>query len=226
MAFNNLTFFNSNLSLNSSLNQTIFSGFNQDVLNLQNAAVIYSSNINPGPTPLFYTDGSSFTGWTTSGSVSITVTDGVPAPSFLVPGNTYAYINPSGLSSLLNTTITLNMKVTPTTTQLVNFYFACDSNGNGQMLRLESRPTYKSGFSQTLTWTSWAASSTQPYVSSGVWYNVKIQITSSGYATWYLNGTVQDQNYLLNTQGTYIGLVGDLGGGGVFDNIKITPGIL
>jgi hypothetical protein len=178
----------------------------------------------------YYSDGSSLTGWTNN-SATINSGDGSPAaPCIQATGGQYAYIIPGGVSSLLNTTITFNMKVIPGSIDLANFFFGCNSSGAGQMLRLEARGGNYSGFTTTSSWTLWNAPTTQSVVTAGVWYSVKIQITSSGYATWYLNGTIQDQNFALNVNSNYIACHGDSGPagvtGGLFDNIYVYSGII
>ena len=177
-----------------------------------------TSNINL--VILLNNDGSSLSDWTVYGA-TINTSDGVPPPCLEVQTNQYAYINPGNVASLLNTIITLNIKVISSANDLCDFYFACDSSGAGQMLRLESRSQYNSGFAATINWTTWYASSTQPYVAPDIWYNIKIIISSTGYATWYLNDTIMDSNWPLIVQGNYIGIIGDGGAGGLFDNIVV-----
>ena len=177
------------------------------------------------PSPvLYYTNCSNLDGWTVNGVQVDYVDGGIPAPCFYATSNTYAYINPAGLPSLLNTKITFNVQVITAPADLVNFYFACDNSGAGQMLRLESRDGLYSGFATTNSWTSWnSPGGTASNIPPGKWCDIMITIDSNGYASWYMNGSLMESNFPLNVQGNYIGLIGDGGAGGYFDNIKIVP---
>lgn len=166
---------------------------------------------------LFSSNGSSLTGWINT-TMQISNTVGNSSPSFAaVSGDNYAYYNLG--SSFLNTTITFDVNVG----SLCNFAFACNTSGSGQFVRLEGRTGNNSGFAQIMTWTSWTAPSSGQVVTPGVWYNIKIIISSLGVATWYLNNVLQSPSYTIANNGTYFGLVPDRGGGtSYFDNISIT----
>ena len=186
--------------------------------------ILYNEPSPPHYITLYYTNCTTFDGWTVNG-VQIDYEDGgIPAPCFYVSTDTYAYINPAGLPSLLNTKITFNMQIITSPTDFVEFYFACDSSGAGQMVRFEARDSYNSGFATTNTWTSSNDPSTIPTLPTGTWFDIMITIDSNGYAAWYINGYLVESNYPLNIQGNYIGVVVSGGGsGGYFDNIKIRP---
>lgn len=167
---------------------------------------------------LFSSDGSSLTGFTNN-NLSITNTVGNPSPSFqAVSGDNYAYYNLG--SSFLNTTIIFDVNVG----RICDFPFACNSSGSGQFIRLDARGAgNRSGFAATASWTSWSGPSTGSPVSPSVWYNIKIVISSSGVASWYLNNVLQSQTYTIANNGTYFGMQADKGGGtSYFDNIVIT----
>ena len=168
----------------------------------------------------FSSDGSTLSGWTLgANAISISNTIGNPVPSIAASGTnaSYGYYNLG--YSFLNTTITFDVYVGT----LCNIYFACNSNGVGQMFRSEGRGT-GSGFASTTSWTNWNAPPGGTAFSTNRWYSVKIIISSGGVATWYQNNVLQSQSYTIANNGNYFGLQGD-GGGGVsyFDNLIIAP---
>jgi len=178
---------------------------------------------------LYYSDCSSLTGWTVSGA-TINSSQGNPvSPSIQVLGAQYTYISPPGVTSLLNTTITFNFLFLGSNS--ISFLnFGCNSSGSGNMLRFDMRSnnTIPSGFATCTSWTVWGGPNTYivPY-SANVWYSVKLQITSAGNATWYLNG-VLIQTASISLSGTYIGFNGDYAAssGALYDNLVIYNGIL
>ena len=166
---------------------------------------------------LFANDGSNLTGWTNgSPACLISSSIGNPVSSIQVSGNrAYAYYNLG--YSFLNTTITFDVNVGT----LCDFYFACNSGGAGQMFRSEGRGT-GSGFQPTTAWTSWSSPQGGVQFIPGIWYSVKIIVSSSGVATWYQNNVLQSQTRTISNNGTYFGLQGDGGGGtSYYDNILI-----
>jgi hypothetical protein len=172
---------------------------------------------------LFSNDGSTLSGWTTSG-VSVSSGTGNPGYSLLAPGNgSYAYISPSGITSLYNTTIQFDINVSST---LGDFFIGCNSSGAGFGVRLGVSGAWPVGFWVPTSWTTWGGSSGSTLLTAGQWYTCKVQITSGGTMSLYLNGTfIASQTVTLN--GTYIGIAGDGGGGNqYFDNIYIYPGIV
>lgn len=171
-------------------------------------------------------DGSSLSGWATLG-VTVNGAIGNAAPSFYVNTGQYGYIAPTTITSFANTTITFDVNIT-STASLCNLFFAANASGMGTMLRLEGRTGFPSGFMAPAGWNSWdAGPSGGPTLAASTWYNVKIQITPAGAATWYLNGTLQSSTASVRLLGNYIGIHGDgAGTGAYFDNITVYSGIV
>lgn len=174
------------------------------------------------PTALFTSDGSALTGWTNSGA-SVDSTTGNPSPSLKAIGGTYAYRDLG--QSFLGKTITLNMYIlnTGASFPLCNFYFGCNSSGQGNMLRLEGRAGNASGFATTTSWSSWNAPGTGTNYSVSTWHTVVISINSSSQASWSINGTPVQSNVSITLNGNFFGIHGDGGSvhGGLYDNISI-----
>ena len=176
-----------------------------------------SVTVTTSPGYLFYSDGSTLSGWTVGPTpCTISTTVGNPVNSIQANGNSaYAYYNLG--YSFLNTTITFDVYVGT----LCDFFFACNSTGSGQFFRAEGRGN-GSGFASTNAWTSWSGGGGGIQFISNTWYSVKIVISSGGVASWYRNNVLQSQTRTITNNGTYFGLQGD-GGGGIsyFDNIII-----
>jgi hypothetical protein len=171
-------------------------------------------------------DGSSLTGWTVSG-VTVNAVTGNAAPSLYANISQVAYIPLATVTSFANTTITFDVNIT-SSASLCNLFFAADATGMGNMLRLEGRTGTPSGFMYPTTWFGWdSGPSSGPTLTASTWYNIKIQITSAGFATWYLNGTLQASTANVRLLGNYIGIHGDgAGTGAYFDNIVVYSGIV
>ncbi len=169
-------------------------------------------------TLLFQSDGSSLSGWTVVGA-TVDSADGQPAPCLRANGGQYAYRQWGG--SL--TRIEFDVQVLSGTTPLCNFFFGCNASGAGQMLRLETRGSFHSGFASTSSWTSWSGpASTGVRLTPGQWYRVKITRSGSTRA-WYLNDTLIESNTGYVNNGDYFAIHGDGSTvtGGRFDNIRI-----
>lgn len=180
----------------------------------------------PSSSYLYYADGSSLTGFTAvNATVSSTV--GNPAPSFLVTGSgpQYAYINPGSITSLANTTIKFDVYIG----NLCNF-FLCNSSGKGYFLRLDARGgSSYSGFATSTSFSSWSAPTSGYQFTANTWYTIKIQITSAGSASYYINGSssAQQSGYSMSSLSNYIAIHGDSGGGNsYFDNIYVYSGLV
>jgi hypothetical protein len=171
-------------------------------------------------------DGSSLTGWTNNG-VTVNAVTGNAAPSFYANISQNAYIALPTVTSFANTTITFDVNIT-SNASICNLFFAANASGMGTMLRLEGRTGFPSGFMAPAGWNSWdAGPSGGPTLAASTWYNVKIQITPAGAATWYLNGTLQSSTASVRLLGNYIGIHGDgAGTGAYFDNIIVYSGIV
>jgi hypothetical protein len=103
------------------------------------------------------------------------------------------------------------------TNGLGNFYFLTDSNGAGQMYRIDTRANNPGGFATTTSWTSWTSPSSGFVFSSFVYYKFTI-ILSGNSAILYYNQTANASptgfgtllgTYTITNKGGYIGLVGD-----------------
>jgi hypothetical protein len=207
----------------SAANQTIYMYYGA-------AATTVSSGTN---TFIYYDDGSSNTGWTGSTTFGTTLGTssvlGNPVNSFRAVGTgpVYMYRN----TGIVPNTFTF-FNVYTVTANLGNFFFQCNSAGLGQMYRLDSRGTTNyTGFATTTNWITWATPGASQTSSANTWYQFGIAINSSGTSsTLYYNagtGTNPVPGTVLGTftstnSGTYIGLVGDGGGSGLFtywDNI-------
>ena len=171
-------------------------------------------------------DGSSLAGWTNSG-VTVNAVTGNAAPSLYANISQVAYIPLATVTSFANTTITFDVNLT-SNLSLCNLFFAANASGMGTMLRLEGRTGSPSGFMASTTWFAWdQGPSSGPTLAASTWYNVKIQITPAGAATWYLNGTLQSSTASVRLLGNYIGIHGDgAGTGAYFDNIVVYSGIV
>lgn len=169
-------------------------------------------------TLIFQSDGSSLDGWTVVGA-TVDSANGQPAPCLKAAGGQYAYRRWDG--DLIH--IEFDVMVISGTTPLCNFFFGCNASGMGQMLRLETRGSFHSGFAATSSWTSWSGPvATGVRLTPGQWYRVKITRSGSARA-WYLNDTlVQSDNGYVNN-GDYFAIHGDVSSvtGGRFDNIRI-----
>jgi hypothetical protein len=173
---------------------------------------------------LFYSDGSSLTGWTNSG-ITIDSSIGNPINSFKSTGSSqYAYINPGSITSFVGKTIQVDMRATAGTA-LVGIYFGCNVSGAGQIFRLDCRGS-GSGFAACSSWTSWSAPGGAGYTAA-TWYTVKIQInsTATNGMSYYINGTLVGTGTFVDN-GPYFGLQGDGGSGGNWDNIYVYNGII
>ena len=172
---------------------------------------------------LFYGNGNSLAGWDNHG-ITISSTTGNPVNSFSsTGGNQYADISPVGITSFVGKTIMIDMYATGGV-PLVDFYFGCNSSGAGQHARLDTRGGGNwTGFAPTVSWTSWSAPiSGTTSLSTNVWYTFKIQInsTASNGMSLYINNVFLVNGTFVDN-GAYIGMQGDGGNGGNWDNIRI-----
>ena len=175
---------------------------------------------------LFWNDGTTLSGWTNgsgSAAASVQVAAGNPANSLQATGGEYAYYDLG--ESLLGKKITFDIYLINGTNELANFFFGCDSSGQGNFLRVEGRTSQISGLSTSTSWTLWnapTAGRTTPY-SVQVWHSVEISINSNSEVTWAINGTTQQTNVAVTLQGNIFAIHGDAGvvAGAVYDNIRI-----
>lgn len=165
---------------------------------------------------------STLDGWTNS-NAAVDSTVGNPAPSYSVYGiasapRRYAYITPNRITSLYNKTITFDVY-----TGTVCNFFLCDTSGAGTLLALDTR-TAVSGFSSATSFSTWTSPASGTALTANVWHSIKVYINSSGSASWYLNGVLQQQGYAVSNTNV-IAIHGDGGlGTSYFDNIKVYQG--
>ena len=178
-------------------------------------------------------NGSSISNWLTGTTgITISTTIGNPAPSIQATTiNACSYINVSNIipnfTTFFGKTITFDMFCP--NGGLVNLYFACNSNGTGNMFRFDARSGAPSGITTTTDWTNWnAPAGSVASLLPNTWYNFQIIITSSGNAT-FKHKTQSSLTYTTNSNTsiaitnsqTYIGIQADRGNGGYVDNIYI-----
>lgn len=179
------------------------------------------SGLGSFPSPLWSSDGSSLTGWTVSGA-TVDATLGDPAPSFKATGGQYAYIAP--ISGLTGKSILMRVRVIPGANQLCQIFFACNSSGAGNNLRLEARAGNHSGFAAAASWTSWSAPpATGIVVPAGQWLEVRIDVKAGNVADWYLDSALKQSGVAIANNGDYIAIHGSgaIVTGGNYDNIRI-----
>ncbi|MHC1707864.1 MAG: DUF2341 domain-containing protein [Bacteroidales bacterium] len=220
VASNNAVFWVKIASDLSSSSQTIYMYYGNA------AATTVTSGTN---TFIFYDDGSTTSGWTTSGTVGSSNVQGNPVNSLRAAGSSGSYLTRN--TGIGPNTFTF-FNVFTVTGNLGNFFFQCNASGSGQMYRLDSRgnPNF-SGFATTTTWTAWTAPGGTQASSANTWYRFGIAINASGTSStlYYNSGTSTNPvpgtvlgTYTSTNSGTYIGLVGDAAGGSLYtywDNI-------
>ena len=177
-----------------------------------------SNSITAAAATLFSNNCSSLVGWTNS-TLGFSVSTVGGQTCFSAPsGNGYVYIY-GGATSLAGRTISFNVYLTG---GCPNFYFSCNSSGNGQMLRFEQRNSGGSGFVSTASWTNWSAPGSAYTWTQNAWLAVTISITSGGVATFGVNGVASGITYTIADNGGYIGIITDNGGGSIsVNNITI-----
>ncbi len=204
----------------STTNQTIYVYYGNA------AAITVSSGTS---TFIYYDDGSTTTGWTTSGTVGSSAAQGLPANSLRANGASGSYLfRNAGIGP--NTFTFFNVRTDAG--NLGNFFFQCNSAGLGQMYRLDSRGTVNySGFATTTSWLAWNAPTDVKTSSANTWYQFGIAINSAGTSStlYYDAGTGTNPvtgtalgTYATTNSGSYIGLVGDAAGNTLYtywDNI-------
>jgi len=167
---------------------------------------------------------SSLTNWTNSNcAISNTVFYTGSNPTYQLPtgyGN-YCYINTN--VSILGSTITFNVN----TGSLCDVLFGCNSSGLGQYFRIGGSG-WDWGFSNSTTWSNISSPAVSPTgirpIAINTWCTVVITITTTGLATFTVNGVTNAASYTITNNGTYFGLQADgATGSSYFYNIMITP---
>jgi hypothetical protein len=161
-------------------------------------------------------DGSSLTGWTNSGGITIDNSIGNPGTSFKVTGSNQSFYRDLG-QSLRNKIIEFDVNIT---SGVVGFSIG----GNGYLGLIMGAGT--NSFNGVADQTSWLypnRSNNTYTFTPGTWYAIKI-VTDNGAAggtTWYVNGVLVGNSggYGMGT-GTNFGILTD-GGTAYYDNIVI-----
>lgn len=173
--------------------------------------------------PVWESDGSSLTGWTVTGDATVDAAVGLPAPSLRArPSSGRAYISPPGVTNLLGKSIQFDCKLESGSTNLCNFFFGCDSNGAGRMLRIDGRSGQNCGIANTSSWTSWSAPSNTFSNTDTNWHTYRIDIKPGPVVDVWQDGVKKLNNVSIALNGTFIAIHGDSGSqGGNFDNLSI-----
>ena len=121
--------------------------------------------------------------------------------------------------------------------------FACNSSGVGNGIVINTNSSGYSGFGTTTSFTSNLTGNGNPVMptaangngtvaslATNTWYSVKVVISASGLARWYLSTTGQAGNFTpqppysgfqINNNGTYAGLYGDGTNTNYFTGIRV-----
>ncbi|MGB9561510.1 MAG: DUF2341 domain-containing protein, partial [bacterium] len=143
-----------------------------------------ASSESNGTNVFVYYDTGNLGGWTISGTAYQDNSDGYPAPSYKVQSTSGSYMY-KNINLTPNSIIEFHTK----TTDLGNFCFFVNSGGYGQMARLGTGSNNGwQGLVGINNWTQWGCPANQGVIaiSSGVWYKVKIIITTN-IAYMYIN---------------------------------------
>ena len=150
-------------------------------------------------------------------------TVGNPAPSLKATGGTYAY---KDVNLQPGDVLEFDAYVIPGRTALLNVYFMVNSNGKGQMFRLDARNGFPSGFARTNSFTSWTQPASGSPITAGKWHHVKITIGKSQSRGFIDGKEVPTSPFSFKSMGGGIAIHGDASyvTGGYFDNIIVKRG--
>ena len=184
-------------------------------------------------------DGSTLTGWTNADNAnppSIDAVIGNPAPSFKV--TTRGFFRNFG-QTFHNKTITFDFR--PGTNFDGGFLFANAAGGNGTFragLQLKQGTSIAGQGLRSGSNGGWlyfgvgAPETLSLFATINIWYAIKIQITSGGVCTWFVNGSQQASSVTLNaayttanTTNNYFGFVTNTSTAN-FDNLIIYDGMI
>jgi len=198
----------------------------------------YFDEVNMNAIILNY-DGSSLTGWTNadnSNQPSIDAVVGNPAPSFKV--TTRGFYQNFG-RTFHNKTITFDFR--PGTSFDGGFLFANVAGGNGTYrtgLQLKQGTSIAGQGLRSGSNGGWlyfgvgAPETLSLFATINIWYAIKIQITSGGVCTWFVDGVQQSSSVILsaayttaNTTDNYFGFITNTSTAN-FDNLIIYDGIV
>lgn len=184
-------------------------------------------------------DGSTLTGWTNADNFnapSIDAVIGNPAPSFKV--TTRGFYRDLG-QTFHNKTITFDFR--PGTNFDGGFLFANIAAGNGTFragLQLKQGTSIAGQGLRSGSNGGWlyfgvgAPETLSLFATINIWYAIKIQITSDGVCTWFVNGSQQASSVTLNaayttanTTNNYFGFITNTSTAN-FDNLIIYDGMI
>jgi len=214
---------------------------NQALVNINGSSNISLSSANfIEPTVIFYSDGSSLTGWTqVDGTAIVDATIGNPLPSYKLTGR--------GIFRNLDTTFhnkTITFDMRPGTSFDGGFLFANASNGSGTYRGgLQMKQSASAIAGQGLRagsnggWLYFGVGAPETlnlFTSTTTWYSIKIRISSSRLCTWYADGVLQSSTYTIpvgyttvDTTNNYFGfIINGPNTGTYFDNLYIYDGII
>jgi hypothetical protein len=184
-------------------------------------------------------DGSTLTGWTNADGSNVPSIDAVignPAPSFKV--TTRGFFQNFG-QTFHNKTITFDFR--PGTSFDGGFLFANVAGGNGTFragLQLKQGTSIAGQGLRSGSNGGWlyfgvgAPETLSLFATINIWYAIKIQITSGGVCTWFVNGSQQASSVTLNaaytttnTTNNYFGFITNTSTAN-FDNLTIYDGMI
>jgi hypothetical protein len=183
------------------------------------------STISTSDNYVLYSNCSSLTGWVGNATVDTgnAYEGGSSFRANPTPAIQMASLN-VGITTFVDTTILLRMRVINSTGGLANFFFGCNAAGGGTFVRLDTRSATPSGFANSQSWGSWNAPAAGPVVATNTWYNVAVSINTASVASFYLNGNFQG-SAVANIRGPYVAVHSDGGTTGAnYDNIRILQG--
>lgn len=204
-----------------------FLGTTSNTYNVSQNCIVYTANTQ------------TTSGWTSNGSVTISTVDNSYGPGFYVDTTvpyTYFYQSVPGIQSLLDTTITFDVRFnTYSSSNTVGFIFGASGDGQGNRIVIASTSETSNCSLNTGT-TNWAnyASETAYGNLTGIevvpftYGRVKLQIYYDSTATLYVNGNLVVSRQAVNLYGPWIGLTTSASSGAraYFNNIIIYKGIV
>jgi len=158
----------------------------------------------------FSSDGSDFSEWTYSFGASVVNT---PSPSFLISGESYAYID---ADVSLGVTITFGLYI-PASGTAFDVRIGNNIAGDGVFLRIDTRSGFNSGFGTVIGWSSTSTPTTgtidaSAALTTGAWHIVSITINSAGTSiSWYIDSFAQSSGTISGLNGMYLGFHSVLG---------------
>lgn len=191
-----------------------------------------ATNVTYSPINNFISiDTTTLTAWTSNGGWTASTGTTPLYLSCTSDANKYYIYTNTGYTSLKGYNI--NFQVYLTVTSLLGacpeFAFSCNYTGSGNMLRFEQRSAQGGAANCFTTFTAWKTAGvifTGNYNNwtQNTWLNVVVSISTSGIATFSVNGIPSGITYTIVDNGGYIGFNPDNGDGSIrIANLTITP---